>query len=76
MKRDWEDFEPRPDEFLDLGDDLVLALGFWHARGRGGDVLLDFPRAAWLDQFRKGRLVLLQTFTDRQEALEAAGLSE
>ena len=25
MKRDWEDFEPRPEEFLDLGDDRVLA---------------------------------------------------
>jgi ketosteroid isomerase-like protein len=76
MKRDWEDFEPRPEEFLDLGDDRVLALGSWHARGRGGDVPLDFPHAAWLAQYREGKLVRMQTFTERQEALEAAGLSE
>ena len=77
MKRDWEAFEPRPEEFLDLGDDRVLAaLGSWHARGRGGDVPLDFPRAAWLAQYREGKLVRMQSFTERQEALEAAGLSE
>ncbi len=72
MKRDWEEFEPRPEEFLDLGDDRVLALGFWHARGRGGDVPLDFPHAAWLAQYREGKLVRMQSFTVRQEALEAA----
>jgi ketosteroid isomerase-like protein len=54
MKRDWEEFEPRPEEFLDLGDNRVLALGSWHARGRGGDVPLDFPHAAWLAQYPGG----------------------
>jgi hypothetical protein len=39
-------------------------------------VLLDFPQAAWLVQYRKRRLVRLQTFTEREEALKAAGLSE
>jgi ketosteroid isomerase-like protein len=76
MKRDWSSFETRPQRFLDLGDDRVLALGIWRARGRVGDVLLDFPRASWLCQIRNGRLVLMHTFTDRQKALEAAGLSE
>ena len=74
IKRDWEEFEPRPEDFLDLGDDRVLALGSWHARGREGDVL-DLPRAAWLAQYREGKLVRMQAFTP-QEALEAAGLSE
>ena len=50
-------------------------LGSWRARGRGGEALLDFPQAAWLVQYRKGKAVRLQTFTDRKEALEAAGLS-
>jgi hypothetical protein len=36
----------------------------------------DIPQAAWLVQYRKGKVVRLQTFTDRKEALEAAGLSE
>src|SRR5947208_385173 len=46
MKRDWITYEIKPERFLDLGDDRVLALGGWRARGRGGDVLLDIPQAA------------------------------
>jgi len=75
MKGDWEAFEPRPEDFRDLGDDRVLAMGSWHARGRGGNVPLDFPQAAWLARYRDGRLVRMQTFTERKKALEAAGLS-
>ena len=76
MKRDWTTFETRPERFLDLGDDRVLALGTWRAQGRGGGVELDFQHAAWLIQYRNGKLVRLQTFTDRTKALEAAGLKE
>jgi ketosteroid isomerase-like protein len=76
VKRDWAVFEAKPEDFLDLGDDRVLVLGSWRARGRGGDELLDFPQAAWLEQVREGRIVRMQTFTERKEALEAAGLRE
>jgi ketosteroid isomerase-like protein len=76
VKRDWAEFEARPDHFRDLGDDRVLVLGSWRARGRTVDELLDFPEAAWLLQYRKGKLVRLQTFTERKKALEAAGLRE
>ena len=75
MKRDWTSFEVRPEQFRDLADGWVLVLGSWRARGRGSEVLLDFPQAAWLVQYRKGKAVRLQTFTNRQEALEAAGLA-
>jgi ketosteroid isomerase-like protein len=76
VKRDWTAFEPRPEEFRDLGEDRVLVLGSWRARGRGGDALVDIRQAAWLLQFRKGKVLRLQTFTERNKALEAAGLSE
>jgi ketosteroid isomerase-like protein len=76
MKRDWTTYEIRPERYLDLGDDRVLTLGAWRARGRGGDVLLDFPQAAWLLQYRKGKLTRVQTFTERKKAFEAAGLRE
>ena len=33
VKRDWAEFEVRPEQFRDLGDDRVLALGSWRARG-------------------------------------------
>jgi ketosteroid isomerase-like protein len=76
MKRDWASYETRPERYLDLGDDRVLILGTWRARGRGGDVELDFQQASWLLQLKGGRVALLRTFTDREQALEAAGLSE
>jgi ketosteroid isomerase-like protein len=75
VKRDWVAFEPRPEQFRDLGDDRVLVLGAWRAQGRGGDVLLDIPQAAWLIQIRNGKVVRLQTFTEQKKALEAVGLS-
>jgi ketosteroid isomerase-like protein len=76
VKRDWAEFEAKPEHFLDLGDDRVLALGTWRARGRGGDVMLDIPQAAWLGQYRERKLIRMQTFTERSKALEAAGLRE
>ena len=76
MRRDWTAFEVRPERFIDLGDDRVLALGSWRAQGRKGGALLDIPQAAWLVQIREGRLVAVRTFTERTKALEAAGLRE
>ncbi len=76
MNRDWDFFEARPEEIRDLGDDRVLALGTWRARGRSSGVELDSQPAAWLLQLRGGKAVRMQTFTDRAKALEAAGLSE
>jgi hypothetical protein len=76
MKRDWTTFKVRPERYLDLGGDRVLTLGTWRAQGRGGGVLVDFPQASWLTQYQKGKLVLLRTFTDRKQALEAVGLQE
>jgi ketosteroid isomerase-like protein len=74
MKRDWTTYELRPERYLDLGDDRVLTMGTWRAQGRAGGVLVDFPQATWLQQFRKGKLALLRTFTDRKQALETVGL--
>jgi ketosteroid isomerase-like protein len=76
MKADWEEFETHAEDFRDLGDDRVLSLGRWHARGRGSGVALDFQKAAWLVQFRDGKLVRLKTFTDRKDAYDAVGLSD
>jgi ketosteroid isomerase-like protein len=76
MKREWTSYETKPERFRDLGELGVLALGTWRARGRRGDVLLDIPQAAWLLQFREGKIHRVQTFTERKKALEAAGLRE
>ena len=50
-----------------------LAIG---ARGRGSGVELENQAAAWLSEVKDGKVVRMQTYTDRAEALEAAGVSE
>jgi ketosteroid isomerase-like protein len=71
----WELFEMEAEEFRDLGD-RVLALGCWRARGRVSGVGLGNEPGTWLTHFRAGKVVRMQTFTDRAEGLEAAGMSE
>jgi ketosteroid isomerase-like protein len=73
LASDWEYFEPRYEDYRDLGD-LVLILGSWRARGRASGVELENQPAAWLYEIENGKVVRMRTFTDRSEALEAAGL--
>jgi ketosteroid isomerase-like protein len=76
LRRDWEIYELTWEEVRDLGDDRVLAIGRWHAQGRRSGVELRLQEAAWLVRYRNGKLLRLETFTDRNKALEAVGLSE
>jgi ketosteroid isomerase-like protein len=75
LDTDWELFETCPEEFRDLGD-RVLILGSWRARGRASRVQLENQPGSWLAHVRDGKLTRQQTYTDRAEALKAAGLSE
>jgi ketosteroid isomerase-like protein len=74
IKRDWAVYEIRWKEGRDLGDGRVLAFGVWDCLGRRGGVELSVDQAAWLIELRGDKLIRLQTFVDRSEALEAAGL--
>lgn len=74
LESDWDEFQTRPDEFHDLGD-RVLALGSWYARGRASGIEFENQPASWLWQFKAGRAIRLRTYTDRAEALEAAGIT-
>jgi ketosteroid isomerase-like protein len=73
----WEVFEVHPEEFREVGDrgERVVVFGHWFARGRTSGVELNVP-ATWIVDLRGGRIVRWQTYTDRDEALEAAGLEE
>jgi ketosteroid isomerase-like protein len=71
--RDWESFEIEANEVVDLGEERVLVLGRWRAKGRESGLQLE-AEAAWLATFRDGKVVRQQTFTDRQAALDAAGI--
>lgn len=62
------------DELVEVGDSSVLALARCEIRTATGDVYLDQPTGA-LVTVRDGRILKLQEFMNRPEALEAAGLS-
>jgi ketosteroid isomerase-like protein len=70
----WESLRWEVEEVREAGES-VLALGHIRGRGRGTGAAID-TRGGWVAQFRDGLLTRFRTFTSREEALEAAGLSE
>jgi hypothetical protein len=71
----WEEFRMEPDEVLDAGD-RVVAVGRWVGKGKGSGIEVQQP-VADVFTLHDGRVVRAELgFTDRAEALEAAGLSE
>jgi ketosteroid isomerase-like protein len=70
----YESFQVPPEEFLDAGAAVVLkAHAVWTGRGSGASDRTQIFVAVWL---RTAKVMRVETFTDRREALEAAGLSE
>jgi ketosteroid isomerase-like protein len=71
----WGEFRMEPDEFVDAGD-RVVAIGRWVGKGSGSGVEVNQPIA---DVFtlHGGRVVRCEIgYSDRAEALEAAGLRD
>jgi ketosteroid isomerase-like protein len=73
--REWEEFRVEAEEFLDLGDDVLVLVKFG-GRGKTSGTPVEGLLGGNLLSFRNGKVVRLATFTDRSDALEAAGLSE
>ena len=81
MRSDWErwasafeELEVTAEEFIDAGDH-VLVTAYHRGRGRGSGVEVD-TRFYELYTLRDGKVVRVDEFTDRPDALEAAGLRE
>jgi ketosteroid isomerase-like protein len=71
----WSEYRILGDEFLEVGSDQVLVLGRQAGIGTQSGVAVEGPHhSVWT--FENGRVVRLVVETDRQRALEAAGLSE
>jgi ketosteroid isomerase-like protein len=71
----WEKFEITPDEVVrDEGDVLVVA-ELQGGRGRGSGVEVEM-RVFSVYSFRQGKIRRRQAFTEREAALQAAGLGE
>jgi ketosteroid isomerase-like protein len=73
-KREWQDYELTTEELVDNGDRVVATVRL-QGRGRGSGVEID---ARFYDVFtlRDGKIVRMDQFTERSEALGAAGLPE
>jgi len=68
----WEDWRVEVEDFVASGDHVV-ALARYTGRGKESGVEVDV-QGAHLWEFRDGRAVRLEVFSDRKRALEAAGL--
>ena len=70
----WDEYSVTPEGFEDMGDRVVATLDF-HGRGRGSGVEI---KARFYEVYtvRDGKIVRMDEFLDRSEALEAAGVRE
>ena len=71
---DWDDYKVMPEEFVDSGDCVVVTVRL-RGRGRGSGIEIG---ALFYDVYtvRDGKIVRMDQFTERAEALEAVGLAE
>jgi ketosteroid isomerase-like protein len=68
-KADWDEYRVIPEEFVDVGDRVVATVRL-RGRGRGSGVEVD---ARFYDVYtlRDGKIIRMDQFTERSEALEA-----
>jgi ketosteroid isomerase-like protein len=64
-----------PQEFIDAGDQVVVALQ-WGGRGKTSGVAVEERDEAWIFTVRDGKVIRVKEYPSRNEALEAAGLRE
>ena len=69
----WRSVRIEPHEFIEAGD-LVVVPWTVYARGRDGIEVLSRPTYVWT--IRDGAIERVSMYQERQEALEAVGLSE
>jgi ketosteroid isomerase-like protein len=76
-KTGWELFEEvsyQPEEFIDAGDEVVV-VAHVSGRGRGSGASVDMPLFQ-VFTLEHGKSLRIRAFFSKDEALEAAGLSE
>ena len=71
----WEQVTCVAEQLIDAREDQVVVLAEWRGRGKASGVSTTWPFGA-VYTLRDGRVVRVDEFTDRAEALEAAGLAD
>ena len=69
-----EEWRVTIEDIVDAGDGRLLVTGSSHVRGKGSGVSFD-QRVFTVVTLRDGKLIQMENFTERSQALEAAGLS-
>jgi ketosteroid isomerase-like protein len=73
----WETVEFDVPELIDAGDCVFVWIENQKMRGKGSGVEVDLPFPyGWVLTFRDEKIMRTVIYTDRHEALEAAGLRE
>jgi uncharacterized protein len=72
----WENLEDTIEELIDAGGDQVISIVTTRARGRGSGVDVEWKDNVGVWTLRKGKIVRVVWLPTREEALEAAGLTE
>jgi ketosteroid isomerase-like protein len=71
----WERIDMRAERYIDAGPDNVVVFHHEVAKGRESGAVVETDSAT-IQTVRAGKIVRVRAFLDRQQALEAAGLSE
>jgi ketosteroid isomerase-like protein len=69
----FEEVDVVPDCFIDAGESVVVPN---LSRSQGREGIEVFARSAWVFTFRRGRVIRVCLYQEKQEALEAVGLEE
>jgi len=69
----WEDWRTEPEELLDAGDKVIACVRST-GKGRLSGIQFEPYESAHVITIDKGRIVQVQSFYDRREALAAAGV--
>ena len=63
-------------ELIDAGDRVVSWTQVHQLQGRGSGVEVSMPPYGWVTTLRDGKIVNATVYTDKDEALKAAGLTQ
>jgi ketosteroid isomerase-like protein len=67
----------RPEEFIQVGEDTVIVPLRWGGKGKGSGIEVEERGGeTWIFTVQEGRLVRVNEFATREEALEAAGVRD
>jgi len=70
----FDDYKMVPEEFIDAGGDQVLVFSREGGRGKGSGAKVETHPTAHLWTLRDGKAFRMQSYWERSDALEAAGL--